>query len=283
MRIPLGLGKPETDRVIDAYFADMQQHNLIPQKEEHALVACYRTCPKCQNTYALGTMASKCVRCGAPRNFKSRDKLISGALRFVVKVAKEYAYRTKGPGFDNEVLTSLISAGNVGLLVAADKFDTSRNTKFLTYAAWWVREKILEELDNQGLIRVPAHKQKALRALRKYGSGTDVETPHVTLEPVDAIDDAGHSDSRLERDLVNTYGLSVLRQALDALVLRERDKYIVLAYFGSREDPKNLRQISKRIALSSERVRQIKKDTLSQIKMYLAANRIDGSHDIFTG
>jgi len=66
-------------------------------------------------------------------------------------------------------------------------------------------------------------------------------------------------------------------------VLRERDKYIVLAYFGSREDPKNLRQISKRIALSSERVRQIKKDTLSQIKMYLAANRIDGSHDIFTG
>jgi RNA polymerase primary sigma factor len=198
-----------------------------------------------------------------------------------VKVAKEYAYRTKGPKFDNELLTSLISAGNVGLLVAADRFDTSRNTKFLTYAAWWVREKILEELDSQGIIRVPAHKQKALRAQRKSGGGVDVEQPHVTLDAVGAIDVAGHCDVSLERDLVNTYGLTMLRRALDNLSLRERDKYIVLAYYGAREEPKNLRQISRRVDLSSERVRQIKKDTLAQIKTYLLANQVETSQDVF--
>lgn len=268
-------------RVITAYFADLRGNTFIPQREEYALVKAYRSCSGCHFSYSLGAADKKCPRCNAPRNFKARDRLISGALRFVVKVAKEYAYRTKGPNFDNDLLTALISAGNVGLLVAADRFDTTRNTKFLTYAAWWVREKILEELDSQGIIRVPAHKQKALRAQRKHGGGVDVEAPHVTLDSVEAIDTAGHCDATLERDLVNTYGFTLLREALDKLALRERDKYIVLAYYGAREEPKNLRQISKRVDLSSERVRQIKKDTMAQLKAYLNANQVAASRDVF--
>jgi RNA polymerase primary sigma factor len=276
------MSKTDGDRVIDAYFSDMRGNSFVPQREEQELVKAYRTCSPCGSTYALGSSATRCPRCSAPRNFKARDRLISGALRFVVKVAKEYAFRTRGPNFENDVLTTLISAGNVGLLVAADRFDSTRNTKFLTYAAWWVREKILEELDSQGIIRVPAHKQKALRAQRKYGGGHDVETPHVTLDSVEAIDDAGHGDASLERDLMNAYGLTMLRQALAELSLRERDKYIVLAYFGSREEPKNLRQISKRVDLSSERVRQIKKDTMEQLKTHLMSKQVGGAQDVFS-
>lgn len=272
----------DTDRVTAAYFEDLRGNSFVPQKEEAALVRAYRTCPQCSAPYALGSSATRCPRCGVARNFKARDRLISGALRFVVKVAKEYAFRTKGPNFDGELLTSLISAGNIGLLVAADRFDTGRNTKFLTYAAWWVREKILEELDSQGIIRVPAHKQKALRAQRKFGGGVEVETPHVTLDAVEAIDASGHCEHRLENDLVNTYGLNVLRQALDALSLRERDKYIVLAYFGAREEPKNLRQISNRLDLSSERVRQIKKDTMEQLRAYFASKQVEAARDVFS-
>jgi RNA polymerase primary sigma factor len=275
------MSSSENDRVVAAYFIDLRGNALVPQKEEYALVKAYRTCSTCQASYALGSTAVRCRKCAAPRNFKARDHLISGALRFVVKLAKEYAFRTRGPNFDNETLTALISAGNVGLLVAADRFDVTRNTKFLTYAAWWVREKILEELDGQGVIRVPAHKQKALRAQRKYGGGTDVEAPHVTLDDVDAIDAAGHCEQRLEEDLVNTYGHDLLRSALDALSLRERDKYIVLAYYGAREEPKNLRQISKRVDLSSERVRQIKKDTMDQLKVYFTTQKVSGARDVF--
>lgn len=274
------MGNSESDRLIDAYFSDMREVTFIPQSKEQELVRSYRTCASCKAPFTQGASQTRCPRCSAPRNFKARDQLISGILRFVVKVAKEYAYRTRGPTFDSEFLASLISAGNVGLLVAADRFDLSKNTKFITYAAWWVREKILEELDSQGIIRVPAHKQKALRAQRKYGGGTEIEAPHVVLEEVSAIDDAGHSDNRLEVDLMQTYGLSVLRQALDALSLRERDKYIVLAYFGSREEPKNLRQISNRLDLSSERVRQIKKNTMELLRGYLQNNRVEGLRDV---
>lgn len=275
------MSSTENDRVISAYFTDLRGNAFIPQREEYDLIKAYRTCSSCRAAYTLGSSAARCAKCNTPRNFKARDRLISGALRFVVKVAKEYAYRTRGPNFDNDVLTTLISAGNIGLLVAADRFDSSRNTKFLTYAAWWVREKILEELDSQGIIRVPAHKQKALRAQRKYGSGTDVEAPHVTLDTVESIDAAGHCEHTLERDLVNTYGLTLLWQALDELALRERDKYIVLAYFGSREEPKNLRQISNRLDLSSERVRQIKKNTMEQLKTYLMTNQVSATRDVF--
>lgn len=272
----------DSARAVSAYFTDLRGNTFVPQREEYELVKAYRTCVACNASYPLGSSAASCPRCKTRRNFKARDRLISGALRFVVKVAKEYAFRTKGPNFESEVLTTLISAGNIGLLVAADRFDTTRNTKFLTYAAWWVREKILEELDSQGIIRVPAHRQKALRAQRKHGNGVDIEAPHVVLEEVEAIDHAGLSDVGLEKDLLNTYGLSTLRNALEGLSLRERDKYIILAYFGAREEPKNLKQISKRIDLSSERVRQIKKDTMAQLKTYLAANHISTTRDVFS-
>ena len=280
MRTPSS-GKLNGDRLVEAYYADMGSSLLVPQAEEPELVKAYRTCAHCGNSYPLGSPATNCNRCGTKRNFQARDRLISGALRFVVKMAKDYAYRTRGPNYESELLTTLISVGNIGLLVAADRFDVTKKTKFITYAAWWVREKILEELDSQGLIRVPVHKQKALRAQRKYGAGTEVEAPHVTLDTVEAIDSAGHSDQTLEQGLFNKYGLDMLRKALDYLALGERDKYIVLAYYGTREDPKTLRQISRRIDLSSERVRQLKQDTLLLLKGYLENNAVERTEDVY--
>jgi len=212
---------------------------------------------------------------------RARELIIEGALRFVIKVAKVYARKAKGVNYDPDLLLQLISAGNLGLLDTVDRFETERGTRFLTYAAWWIREKICAELDSMGLVRVPTYKQKALRAKRKMNDGSDVEPPHVTLEEVSEID-SKHRDERLERDLLNTYGSDLVQQALIDLGFRGRDKYIVLAYFGMRDEPKNLRQISNRLDLSSERVRQIKKDCLDQLKSYLEAKRVRLTDDLFT-
>ena len=122
------MSRNDKDRLMDAYFADMRGSTYVTQQEEQALVRAYHTCSTCSTPYPLGASLTKCTSCGATRNFKARDKLVSGVLRFVVKVAKEYAYRTKGPAFDSDFLASLISAGNIGLLVAADRFDLSKNT-----------------------------------------------------------------------------------------------------------------------------------------------------------
>jgi RNA polymerase sigma-32 factor len=63
--------------------------------------------------------------------------LVLGNLRFVVKIAFEY--RTYGLR-----LLDLIQEGNLGLLVAVDRFDSDRGVRLTTYAVWWIRAYIQE-------------------------------------------------------------------------------------------------------------------------------------------
>ncbi|MBN8615763.1 MAG: sigma-70 family RNA polymerase sigma factor [Deltaproteobacteria bacterium] len=68
---------------------------------------------------------------------KARDKLVRANLRFVVAVAikyRRYAIR----------LADLIAEGNLGLMIAARKFDPERGTRFVTYASYWIRALILD-------------------------------------------------------------------------------------------------------------------------------------------
>lgn len=273
--------KMDDDRTIEAYFQDVRNAVLLTAAEERELFVQYRTCTKCKWSFPVGEVRQTCKRCAAPRNFRARDKLIHGALRFVIKVAKNYARQARGHNYESDVVKSLISAGNLGLLVAVDRFDLKMGTRFLTYAAWWIREKIREELDNSGLVHVPTYRQKALRLRRRMGETIESDTAYVVLEPDTSIDE-NHCDDEMERSLVNTYGAETIHTALTDLGFRGRDRYIVLAYFGVREEPKNLRQISNRLELSSERVRQIKQGVLGRLRIRLEAMRINDSEDVFT-
>ena len=67
-------------------------------------------------------------------------QLISGNLRFVVSVAKQYQHR-------GESMEKLIEAGNKGLELAAKKFDPQRGFKFIAYAVWLIRASILAFLE----------------------------------------------------------------------------------------------------------------------------------------
>lgn len=80
------------------------------------------------------------------------NKLINANLRFVVSVSKQYQVT----GVE---LVDLISAGNIGLIEAARRFDESRGFKFISYAVWWVRQSIAQYLsDNSRSIRLPINK-----------------------------------------------------------------------------------------------------------------------------
>lgn len=86
---------------------------------------------------------------------KARIKLIKHNLRFVVSVAKQY--QTK----DLE-LEDIINEGNIGLIIASQKFDPSKGFKFISYAVWWVRRNIISYItDNSKFIRIPANKSQA--------------------------------------------------------------------------------------------------------------------------
>ena len=114
----------------------------------------------------------------------AREEMISANLRFVVDVAKKYQNRGLS-------LSDLISAGNLGLITAADRFDGTKGYKFISYAVWWIRQSILQTLaEHVRTVRLPLNKVSLLKdiskASRKLGqhraSEPDIEEIAAELE-----------------------------------------------------------------------------------------------------
>ena len=103
----------------------------------------------------------------------ARDELVQANLRFVIDVAKNYQNRGLS-------LEDLISAGNVGLLTAAERFDGTKGYKFISYAVWWIKQSILQTIaEHARTVRLPLNKLSLLkdisRAVRKLGQGRESE------------------------------------------------------------------------------------------------------------
>src|SRR5947209_62199 len=91
---------------------------------------------------------------------EAREHLVRANLRLVVNIARKY----QGKGLD---LSDLIAEGNLGLLRAAEGFDASMDTRFSTYAAFWIRQSIKRSLINTArTIRLPAYLTQLLTEWR---------------------------------------------------------------------------------------------------------------------
>lgn len=111
------------------------------------------------------------------------DHLVRANTRLVVSIAKKYM-SPKVPFLD------LIQEGNTGLMRAADKFDPEEDTKFSTYATWWIRQKITKALsDQKQTIHLPYHKKEDLRKIHKIANQLEQEQgKEPTIEEIaDAI------------------------------------------------------------------------------------------------
>lgn len=95
------------------------------------------------------------------------NKLVEANLRFVISVAKHYQNT-------GEVLDDLISAGNLGLIEAAKRFDESKGFKFISYAVWWIRQSIMQHLgENNKTIRLPLNKIGTINKIRTVQSSLE--------------------------------------------------------------------------------------------------------------
>ncbi|MEE3259144.1 MAG: RNA polymerase sigma factor RpoD/SigA [Candidatus Latescibacterota bacterium] len=222
----------------------------------------------------------------------ARNELIEANLRFVVSVAKEYQNRGLS-------LAELISAGNVGLITASERFDETRGYKFISYAVWWVRQAILQALMEQTTVRVPVNRldmmSKIIRtyeALQRDGSAPSlemvadtmgfsrekVEQAMVANQPIRSLD-APFQDGE-ERCLLDSLSNEVsnpedevlgftLREDIECALagLNEREAEVLRLYFGLvNAAPLTLDQIGVRFAVTRERVRQIKEIALSKLR-----------------
>lgn len=230
------------------------------------------------------------VRAGDKR---AEKKLIEGNLRFVITVARTYSNQ-------GLPLEDLVNAGNVGLIRAVRRFQPEKNFKFISYAVWWVRQAILQELaDTSRIVRMPLNQVHRISVLRKkqeeFMQAQEGRTPS-TEELAEATDmdegsirallssaaraqslDACLMDS--DRPLIETMAGDDIeselegedRRVIDSIlteVLDERELTIIREYFGLNPDstPHTLEEIGQTLKLTRERVRQLRDKALQKLK-----------------
>ena len=91
----------------------------------------------------------------------ARQRLAEGNLRLVVSLAKHFTGR-------GVPIMDLIQEGNMGLMHAAEKYDHTKENRFSTYAAWWIKEAMQRAIDQQSReIRVPVHVAENMKRVQK--------------------------------------------------------------------------------------------------------------------
>lgn len=173
----------------------------------------------------------------------SLDKLVTANLKYVVNVAK--AYRNSGVPF-----TDLVAEGNLGLIRAAEKFDTKYNTKFISYAVWWIKAAIKD-------------------CIEKYRpNNDDFDIDDYVIKNL--TEDDYYEDSTInEKDKDNLSDLKSMHNSIDALfdVLKEREIKILKMYFGLDTKEMTLDEIGREMHLTNERVRQIKQKAMDKLRV----------------
>ena len=228
-------------------------------------------------------------------DMEARDELVNANLRFVIDVAKNYQNRGLS-------LSDLISAGNVGLLTAAERFDGTKGYKFISYAVWWIKQSILQTIaEHARTVRLPLNKLSLLKdiskATRKLGQGResepDVEEIAAELDvpaqeildtmlsarTVRSLDESFEEDDERsllniladnnqetpDNDVLQTSARSQLEEVLDSL--DERELRIIRLYFGlDGTEALTLEQIGGLMGLTRERVRQLKERALGKLR-----------------
>lgn len=226
---------------------------------------------------------------------EARQELCNANLRLVVSIAKRHMGR--GLSF-----MDLIQEGNMGLLKAVDKFDTSKGCRFSTHASWWIQQAISRAISNTGrTVRIPAHLVETINKMKRINSELTVklgrepsnlelaaalDTDEDTIkywykisEDIVSLDvkikddeDATIGELIEDKSLQNPIGnilleeqKEIFKNVLDTLTQRESD---ILQYrYGLKTDePKTLEEIGHIYGLTKERIRQIESAALRKLR-----------------
>lgn len=203
---------------LDTYFEEIKRYRSLTREEEKNL------------SYRIKKGDNEAL-----------NKLVTHNLKFVVNIAKKY--RDRGVPFSD-----LICEGNLGLIHAAEKFDGDKNIKFISYAIWWIKNSILECINDY--------------AISDETRGED----YVFVNCIDSLN---------EKELINTefedklHDIQSRQDSIDELMkcLKERERKILILFYGLNGGKEmTLDEVGNEMNLTMERVRQIKDIAINKLK-----------------
>ena len=225
----------------------------------------------------------------------AREHMIRANLRFVIKIAREYEHI-------GLPLLDLINEGNMGLMLAVDRFDPRKGAKLTTYAVLWIRQSIRRALASQGkTIRMPVyavdqvyHLGRAEMRLRERLGREATETELATelnlkverigelrtaaIRPASLDAPMGDDDTSRLADVVADENAEIPGSNLDMEaafeILREvlaklpaREATILRMRFGLEGGvEKTLEEIGVMMRLTRERIRQLQNVALARLR-----------------
>ena len=229
--LPINMNQYANDftETVRVYYDDLKKYKPLTKAKERRLL-------------------KKCKK----GNLKAKNEILEANLRFVFDIAKHYTGR-------GVPISELISDGNMGLLRAIEKFDESKDVKFISYAVWWIRQAMLESIKKRNSISFVE-----IEPNTDNDASMDKKLIEDDEDDVSFNNDFSNENDEKSREVTENQR-NIITSLIDTLSDRERD--IVENYYGINDKKElTLTDIGKKYNLSSERVRQIKLNAIRKLR-----------------